>query len=396
MDYLSKYLEDINFISWVFESSARLDSIWEKYQIEHPEEVKNIQLARKVILQFRTVAKSLSEDEKILLFSRVLKQIEEKQKSNKTTRTLLGLVRYVAVALIFFSIGALLFYKQNQVNPAFYSFNLENQRPNNQAQLIRSNGDNIILDDKHSVLQYQKTGELVINKDTVKPLNVNMNKEVVLNQLIIPYGRTSELILSDGTKVFLNAGSRLVYPENFKGESREVFLFGEAYFVVKHDTEHPFIVQVNDLRIKDLGTSFNVSAYLSDSRIETVLTEGKLSIKQNNAGIFDQATELMPGQLASFNRQTNQTIIKTVDVEDYILWTQGMIKFESVDLNRIIKKLERFYNIRFQSEDPMLGSVKISGKLELKEDKDEVLERIARAASVKIINNGDGSYEILR
>jgi transmembrane sensor len=395
MDNLSKYLEDISFISWVFEPSEELDIFWKQLVKDHPEESKNIKLARKVILQFRTVAKSLSEEEKIHLFSRVLKQIEEKQKSQKSRQFIWGLLKYAAIALIFFSIGALLFYKQNEINPAFYSFNSEEQMPDNQARLIRSNGDHIILDDKRAVLQYQKTGELVINNDTLKPSNHNLAREAAFNQLIIPYGKTSELVLSDGTKVFLNAGSRLVYPEHFKNGSREVFLFGEAYFEVQHDAKHPFIIQVNDLRIKDLGTHFNISAYPSDSRIETVLTEGKLSIKQNNSGLFDQSTELIPGQLASYNRQTNQTSITTVDVENYVLWTKGMIKFESADLNRIVKKLERFYNIRFRFDDPMLGTLKISGKLELKEDLNEVIERISRTASVKIINSGDGSYTIL-
>jgi ferric-dicitrate binding protein FerR (iron transport regulator) len=217
-----------------------------------------------------------------------------------------------------------------------------------------------------------------------------------LNQLIIPYGRTSEVILPDGTKVILNAGSRLAYPDVFAGTSREIYLNGEAYFEVKHDSKRPFVVQVNDLRIKDLGTRFNVSAYSSDARIETVLTEGKVSIKQNNSGLFNLATELVPGQLASFNKQSGQISIKKVDVDDYVMWTQGLMRFETVDLSQIIKKLERYYNIRFEYNDPMLGTVRISGKLELKEDKKEVLERIARTASVKIIENGDGSYEILK
>ena len=396
MDNLSKYLEDISFINWVFEPTSKLDVFWEGFEKLHPEEARNIQMARRVIQQFRTVAKPLSEEDKILLFSRILKQIEKKQKSKESKLRLLGLMKYAAVALIFFSIGALLFYKQNQINPAFYSFNSEEQIPNDQVRLIRPGGENIILKEKRAVLKYQKTGELIINKDTLQPSKVNYKGEEPLNQLIIPYGKTSEIILPDGTNVFLNAGSRLVYPEYFKKKFREVFLYGEAYFKVKHDTKHPFVVQVNDLRINDLGTSFNVSAYPSDSRIETVLTEGKLSINQNNVGLFDQATELIPGQLASFNRQTNQTIIKTVDVDNYTLWTQGMIKFESADLNRIVKKLERFYNISFQFDDPKLGELKISGKLELKEDLNEVIERIAHTASVNIISKGDGSYAILK
>lgn len=394
MNNLSNYIDNKNFIQWVFNPNDELEHWWNQYRIDNPVEKRNIELARKVLLKFRTRDKVLSEEEKIRLFSRILNQIEQKQVARKSVKLGLRLMSYAAVAILFFSIGALVFYKQNQIIPAFYSFNIEEQLPDNQAKLIRSNGDNIILTDNRSVLKYQKNGQLVVNNDTLKPANVDSKRVQVLNQLIIPFGRTSEIILPDGTKVFLNAGSRLVYPDFFKGESREVFLSGEAYFEVTHDSDHPFIVQLSDLHIKDLGTRFNVSAYPSDGRIETVLTEGKVNIKQNNAGIFDQAIELIPGQLASYNRQTNQTSVKNVDVENYILWTQGLMKFESDDLSRIVKKMERFYNIRFQYNDPLLGDLRISGKLELKEDKDEVIERIARVASVTIVNKGSNLYEI--
>jgi len=394
MDDLSKYLEDIQFISWVFEPTDRLNSIWVKFQTTHPEEVKNIRMARKVILQFSTVAKPLSQEEKILLFSRVLKQIEEKQKSGKTKRIILGFARYAAVAILFFSIGALLFYRPTAFDPAFYAFNSEEKIPEGQAQLIRSNGDNVIISGKRSIIAYKKNGELVINNNTIKPTKPDPKNKQELNQLVIPYGKTSEIVLPDGTKVHLNAGSRLAYPDLFTGDTREVMLSGEAYFEVKHDAKRPFVVLANDLRIKDLGTRFNVSAYPADGRVETVLAEGKVSIRKNNSGLFTQSTELIPGEMASFDRQTDQIQVKQVDVEDHILWTQGVMKFETTDLNRIVKKLERFYNIRFHFEDPLLGTLKISGKLELNENRAEVLERIARTASVKIIKRGEDFYGI--
>lgn len=396
MDNLSKYLEDILFIRWVFEPTSELDLFWKQFGTQHPEETKNIQIARKIILQFRTATKSLSEEEKILLFSRILKQIEEKQTPKKTTHFFIGLLKYAAVALIFFSIGALLFYRQTTINPAFMAFNSEERISENEARLIRSNGENVILGDKRSIIEYKKNGELVVNKDTLKPIKSDSKTGQALNQLIIPYGKTSEIILPDGTKVVLNAGSRLAYPDHFEGGTREVMMLGEAYFEVKHDSKHPFIVQVNDLCIKDLGTKFNISAYPTDGRIETVLTEGKVSVKQNNSGLFTQATELLPGQLASFDRQTNQMKVKSVDVNDYILWTHGMMKFESIDLSRVVKKLERFYNIRFQFDDPMLGSLKISGKLGFNEDRDEVLNRIAHTVSVNIVKKGNDFYTIMK
>ena len=396
MEHLSKYIENKNFILWLFLPDEELEEWWSQFEIEHPEEKRNILLARKVLLKFRTRNKELTEEEKIVLFARVLKQIEEKEKSSNSRFLVFTFLRYAAVALLFFSVGALLFYKQNQFNPQFISQKLSEPIPENSAKLIRANGEDIILNHEKSILKYQADGKLVIDNDTIRNNEIKPDRQMAMNQLIIPYGKTSELQLPDGTKVFLNAGSRLVYPENFTGKSREVFLVGEAFFDVKHDKQHPFIVQTNDFRVKVLGTRFNLCAYPTDNVVETVLAEGKVSMEKNDGGVFEKAIELLPNQLASFNRTTKETKIKAVDTDNYILWTEGLLKFESTDLSRITKRLERFYNVRFQYAEPLLGGLRISGKLQLKEDFNEVCERVARAASVKINKKGDGLYEIAR
>jgi len=396
MAHLSKYIENINFIARVFQPNIELEEWWSQFETEHPEEKRNIQLARMVLMKFRTTNNELTESEKILLFSKVLKQVEEKQNSGKAKRLVFGLIKYAAVALLFFSIGALLFYKPNYFSIRDYAQNLAEPIPGNAAKLIRANGEDITLTDEKSIVQYQTDGKLVVNKDTI---NVDQSKPVrnlAMNQLIIPYGKTSEILLPDRTKVFLNAGSRLIYPENFSGETREVYLVGEGFFEVKHDVNHPFIVMVGDLRIKVLGTRFNVSAYPADNVIETVLAEGKVSLGQNNAGFFDKATDLVPNQMASFDKTTKMTNVKTVETDNYTLWTAGILKFESTDLNRILKQVERFYNVRFHFSDPLLGGLRISGKLELNEDKDEICHRIATTASIKIIKKGDDLYEVIR
>ncbi len=396
MEQLSKYLENKNFIGWVFQPNEELEVWWKQFETDHPDEKRNIQVARNILLKFRTVNRNLTEEEKILLFSKVLRQVEEKNKKGKPIKLIIGLLKYAAVALLFFSIGALLFYKQNQFNPQFYAQKLAEPIPESSAKLIRANGENIVIKEAKSVLKYQADGKLVVNNDTIVEDDSKPAKETAMNQLIIPYGKSSELQLSDGTKVFLNAGSRLVYPENFTGKTREVFLAGEAFFDVKQDKKHPFIVQIDDLKIKVLGTRFNVSAYQTDNVVETVLIEGKVSIDHNNVGFFDKTTELVPNQLASFDRTTHETEIKTVDTSNYILWTEGLLKFERTDLSRIVKRLERYYNIRFQFSDPLLGGLRISGKLQLKEDKDEICVRVAKAASVNIVKKAEDLYEIIK
>lgn len=396
MDQISKYFENKDFILWVFEPSKELDSFWAQYESEHPEEKRNIYQARRVLLKFRTSNRNLTEEEKIVLFTRVLREIEERQPSSKARSLFFGLLKYAAVALLFFSIGALLFYKKNQIDPQFYSQKLTVTIPESSAKLIRANGENILLKEDKSILKYGPDGNLVVNNDTIRKDHVDQSTDMPMNQLIIPYGKTSEVLLSDGTKVFLNAGSRLVYPESFTGKTREVFLSGEAFFDVKHDTKHPFICQLEDLRIKVFGTRFNVSAYPNDNVVETVLAEGKVTMIKNNAGLLEKAIILEPNQLAAFDRISKETSLKTVNTDNYILWTTGVLKFESTDLNRIVQRLERYYNIRIQINDPGLGDLRISGKLELKEDRDEICERVARAASVKIIKKEKDLYEILR
>jgi transmembrane sensor len=400
MDLLNKYIDNKNFILWVFHPDNNLEAWWAQFETDHPEEKSNILLARKVLLKFRTNHIELSEEEKIKLFVRVLQQVEEKQRGRKTWNFVTELFKYAAVALLFFSVGGYIFYqegqKQVQINPQFFSQKITEPVPSGAAILIRSNGENILLKEDKSVLKYSADGKLVVNNDTIKAKVMNSVQKNALNQLIIPYGKSSEILLSDGTKVFLNAGSRLVYPENFLGKTREVFLAGEAFFEVKKDGDHPFIVQINDLKIKVLGTKFNVSAYPTDKVVETVLTEGRVVLEKNNSGVFDKEIELLPNQLASFDRTSRETDIRVVDTNNYVMWTEGVLKFEGTDLSRIVKRLERFYNIRFQFREPLLGGVRITGKLQLKEDRDEVVERVARAASVRIIKNGEDFYEILR
>ncbi len=396
MAHLSKYIENINFIAWVFQPNIELEEWWSQFETEHPEEKRNIQLARKVLMKFRTTNNELTESEKILLFSKVLKQVEEKQNSGKAKRVVFDLIKYAAIALLFFSIGALLFYKPNHFDLQNYAQKFMEPISGSSAKLIRANGEDITLTDEKSIVQYQTDGKLVVNKDTINVDQSKPARNLAMNQLIIPYGKTSEILLPDRTKVFLNAGSRLIYPENFSGETREVYLVGEGFFEVEHDVNHPFIVMVGDLRIKVLGTRFNVSAYPADNVIETVLAEGKVSLGQNDAGFFDKATDLVPNQMASFDKTTKMTDVKTVETDNYTLWTAGILKFESTDLNRILKQVERFYNVRFHISDQLLGGLRISGKLELNEDKDEICRRIASTAAIKIIKKGDDLYEVIR
>ncbi len=398
MDEINKYLEDKNFIQWIFNSTPELERWWELFELKNPHEKENIQLARSILHRFQTKDSQLNSDQKIILFTNILKNIEDRKERIRRIRPLIVFARYAAVAVLFFSLGvALLYNKKDTLNRQFYSESYTEPASNNNAQLIRSGGENYIIQEEKSTIEYKKNGQLIINDEEVlKSKRKAKSAKNELNQLIIPYGKMTNLILPDGTKVTLNAGSKLIYPDVFSNEKREVFLIGEAFFDVFEDSNHPFIVQTTDINLEVLGTKFNVSAYGGDNMYETVLVQGKVRIRQNLSSFFDKSIVIQPNQKVTFNRTLREMEVKEVDIENYVSWKEGILKFESSDLNRVTKKLERFYNIQIRFDDVMLSIRKISGKLDLQEELDVVLQSIATAASVKIEKKGDKYYEVTK
>jgi ferric-dicitrate binding protein FerR (iron transport regulator) len=171
-------------------------------------------------------------------------------------------------------------------------------------------------------------------------------------------------------------------------------LVGEGYFEVTHDRQHPFIVKTNDLSIVALGTVFNVSAYPADQIIETVLLEGEVVLRDHSINPFKKEVVLKPNELATYNRETLETISRQVDARQYVTWRNGILIFQSTDLNGIIHKVERYYNIKLLLENPLLGNRSITGKLILKENMSSVLEVLASTASVEIERIDESIYRL--
>lgn len=394
MERISQFLEDQRFIDWVFNPASESESLWQKFMKDHPEEKSNLFLAKRVLQKFMTADRQLSEHDKIILFTKILSEIEKKQQEKIRYRLLFPVVRYVAIALIFFTIGALLFYEREFVDLQFFVQNAGDGLVDRYTTLIRPDGQNIQVEKNQSVFSYQKVENKLVINDSIEVGRSEKQNEKALNQLNVPFGKTSVVLLADGSKVHLNAGSRLVFPETFVGDKREVFLSGEAFFEIRKDERHPFIVATTDINVEVKGTKFNLSAYASDAFYETVLTEGKVRIRQNRAAIFHEATDLEPNQIASFDRMNKVTGVKKVDVENYILWKDGILKFESSDFSQVVRKLERYYNICFSFQNLLLKDLKISGKLDLNGSKESVIEILASTASVKINKKNGNGYEI--
>ncbi len=364
--------------------NEQLETYWKNYLEKNPHEQKEIEFARLLVLQLQSKKEGgATEEEKIELLSDIIQQIENTNRKKNFSRITLSLLKYAAVALLFFFLGVGYYYFQKPESFSGLAEQLYSVPDENSVQLILGDGKNVPIDQKESTVEYRADGKIVINsRDTLIAESEKQKNE--LNQLVIPYGKNSSIQLPDGTIAYLNAGSRLVYPSYFTGKNREVFLIGEGFFEVVSDKNNPFVVQTNDLKVEALGTRFNVSAYPSDNMIETVLVEGKVKISPNSNNPFKKEYTLEPNQMAAYNRTSTETSISAVDVSNYVSWHNGFLNFDSSDLSRITKKLERYYSIRILFEDPMLGVRSITGKLHLKDEKEYVLKVLARTASAEV------------
>lgn len=393
MNEFLSYFEDHKFVKWVLNPDDELNDYWEEFIKNNPKEKEHIQQARLILLSLKSRKISGAGNVSNGLFSEISHKIHQKEKQFTAVRLTFTIIRYAAVAILFFTLGIVFYIYQKPGNYLeAYQQNTELQSVGN-SQLILGNGENVQIREKESEIVYQPNGKIVINnKDTIQSLIDSTKPDI--NQLIVPYGKNASVKLPDGSIAFLNAGSRLIYPSVFEKKKREVLLIGEGFFEVTHNKEVPFIVKTNEVEVEVLGTEFNVTAYPSDNIIETVLVNGKVKVRRSGFHLLNSEYTLEPNQRAAFNKENSETKISSVDVMNYVSWHEGYLRFEASDLNRIIKKLERYYDVRIILVDPVLGIRTISGKLKLEEDKESVLKVLAKTASVQLEKINETTYEM--
>lgn len=198
-------------------------------------------------------------------------------------------------------------------------------------------------------------------------------------------GQKTQLILPDGSQVYLNSASRLSYNSGFNKNNRTIKLEGEAFFDVAPDKENTFTVQANNLDVVVHGTAFNVSSYKDDSGISVSLVRGKVSLVNHSDG--QTLTTMKPNQLVYVNKADLAWSMESCDAEIESLWTQNKLKFENAPADKVFKKLERWYGINIQVENP---NPDISYGFTLKtESLREMLEVINKVSPITYNINGE-------
>ena len=188
--------------------------------------------------------------------------------------------------------------------------------------------------------------------------------------IYVPAGQRAELMLADGTKVWLNSRSTLTFPGSFKGNIRNVKLDGEGYFAVTKNVEQPFIVETNKCNVKVLGTEFNVMAYAADSVWETSLLEGAVEILvpgSNNSGM-----RLEPNMMASL--KGNRLVKGRIKEVDSFLWREGLLCFNDISVRDMIEKLKLYYGVDIVVNNTRILKNRYTGKFRTKDGVEHVLK----------------------
>lgn len=206
--------------------------------------------------------------------------------------------------------------------------------------------------------------------------------ELVYNELEVPVTGEFNVVLDDGTQVWVNAASRLKYPVQFMGKERKVFLEGEAYFVVAKDSV-PFVVSTSRGDIRVLGTTFNVKAYEEEVAMQTTLVEGKVLVAQGEKEI-----ELAPGEQGTVT-VNGEMEKRKVDVEEFVGWRTGVYVFRKQALGDIMRDLSRWYGVSvfFQNED--LKQVCFTGNLKRYDTINEFLNVLQRTGDIRYRTNNN-------
>ncbi len=304
--------------------------------------------SQKDILKTRTSPKEVWED-----LSR--QRIKRQQR-----RRLWGIVVSCA-AIVTLLVGIYIFMAYNKTvqTPLYPTYGQLLSSHAREAELILPNRQKYTLGEKDTtLLAVNGSGEMRIKDHTLIMQASKAADTAAYYTLNVPYGAEYDLVLPDGSKVYLNAGSVLRYPERFNDTRREVFLSGEAYLEVVHNEEHPFVVRTRDVAVRVLGTVFNINAYPDNKWVKTTLVEGKV---ETQCG--DRHITMEPGTQVAYDKEAHETAYFPVNTHLYTSWKDGYYDFENMELGELAQILSRWYDVQIEFARPELRELRFSGRL---------------------------------
>ncbi|MEO8253994.1 MAG: FecR domain-containing protein [Flavobacterium sp.] len=324
--------------------------------------------------------KILSKEAKADLKARIVTSIALETQRNKRKR--LSVFGWSAGFVLCVFLGITIVFEQNKkpissIEQFAKNTAKDNFAKGNNVKLLLASQEVVAIVDS-TTITYNKSGDKISVNN--KEINQNNSLEPQYNTVLVPYGKRAQLVLSDGTSVWLNSGSKLIYPTAFNSKTREVFLEGEAVFDVAHNAAKAFFVRTaNNYSVQVLGTLFNVRCYSSDTEILTALLRGKVRVAYTKKGFFATDTlhsDLTPGMTASFDKKQQKIETKVQDVAPFFSWRKGYYEFSKQKLPLVLEKLTRYYNVSFVMIKDINLKETYSGTFTLNDDLDKVIKTL--------------------
>jgi len=315
-----------------------------------------------------------------LAYQRFLENLNSKRKTSNPFRSIW---KYAAVLAIIFGIGSLVKFQllpntsqtsikvvENGTKTSFGN-DIVLKMTDGTIKILNSKGDTTITDIKGNIVASKEENSLTF--DEAKEVS---DRTPLYNEVFIPHGQTFKLKLPDGTLVWLNAGSKLRFPQSFvnSDNKRIVYLEGEAYFDVAKNMEKPFIINTQEVDVKVLGTKFNISSYDTDDEIVTTLIEGSVNVFETRTP--ENGINLTPSFQANYNKFGNKFRKAKVDTDIYTAWMQNRLVIDHLKFSEILVKLERKYSVKFVNNSESLDNEIYNGEF-LDEDIESVLKTIS-------------------
>lgn len=221
----------------------------------------------------------------------------------------------------------------------------------------------------------------------------DFKSEITMNEIFVPNGNRSSVVLPDGSKVWISNGTKLIYPEEFEGKNRIVQLEGEGFFDITHDKEHPFIVKIGQNRIKVLGTKFAVVAYPNDKLIKTELISGQVQfdvIEKNETNKFHSYL-MEPSQSLTFDKYSGKLSQSKITDSFYKYWINGVYEFKDETFEELAKKIERIYNVKVNFEEENLKKRLFSGTIRINDNIYTLMDVFKRASGEPFTYRREGN-----
>jgi len=297
---------------------------------------------------------------------------------------------WAAASVVIIAAGIMLFYFLSQTSAdkePVATANKSHQYKNDVAPgmtgaiLKLDDGSSIVLDNAtDGKLATQGNMQVVKNGGSLNYIQdgVQNDQPVSYNTIETPRGRQYQLLLEDGTKVWLNAASSIRFPVAFKGSERRVEITGEAYFEVAKNIEKPFRVAANGITVEVLGTHFNINSYADEATVNTTLLEGSVKVSKG-----DNQKILTPGQQAQINDKGEVKTEKNVNISEVMAWKDNQFSFENTDIKKLMRQLSRWYDVEVVFKNETAEPVTFIGDISRTVNLSTVLKMLEQTGEVR-------------